>query len=107
MGKISRLKKKAVSENESYTGDIGYVSGIVFPEGYDEVENNPSIREFVSSFQIMQRQNLPIYLIMTGLYDNRFWKGKRRFRSALLHKAGLFWTYKHIVNRYRQKSLYA
>lgn len=36
----------------------------------DEVENNPSIREFVSSFQIMQRQNLPIYLIMTGLYDN-------------------------------------
>lgn len=36
----------------------------------DEVENNPSIREFVSSFQIMQRQNLPLYLIMTGLYDN-------------------------------------
>lgn len=36
----------------------------------DEVENNASIREFVSSFQIMQRQNLPIYLIMTGLYDN-------------------------------------
>ena len=41
MGKISRLKKKAVSENKSYTGDVGYVSGIVFPEGYDEVENNP------------------------------------------------------------------
>lgn len=41
MGKISRLKKKAISENESYTGDVGYVSGIVFPEGYDKVENNP------------------------------------------------------------------
>ena len=40
MKKISRLKKKAVSENESYTGDAGYVSGIVFPEGYDEVEND-------------------------------------------------------------------
>lgn len=41
MRKISRLKKKAVSENESYTGDVEYVSGIVFPEGYDEVENDP------------------------------------------------------------------
>ena len=40
MKKISRLKKKAVSENESYTGDVGYVSGIVLPEGYDEVEND-------------------------------------------------------------------
>lgn len=41
MKKISRLRRKAVSENESYTGDVEYVSGIVFPEGYDEVENNP------------------------------------------------------------------
>lgn len=36
----------------------------------DEVENNAQVREFVSAFQIFIRQDLPLYLIMTGLYDN-------------------------------------
>lgn len=49
MKKISRLKKKAVSENESYTGDVEYISGIVFPEGYDEVENDPITDEYYFS----------------------------------------------------------
>lgn len=36
----------------------------------DEVVNNKSVREFSSMFQIYMRQDYPIYLLMTGLYEN-------------------------------------
>lgn len=36
----------------------------------DEVENSQSVREFVSSFQIFMREEYPVYLLMTGLYEN-------------------------------------
>lgn len=36
----------------------------------DEVSNTAYMREFASSFQIMIREELPIYLIMAGLYEN-------------------------------------
>lgn len=36
----------------------------------DEVTNNENIRAFASAFQIMVRQNLPVFLLMTGLYEN-------------------------------------
>lgn len=36
----------------------------------DEVSNTKQIREFSSAFQILVRQDLPIYLLMTGLYEN-------------------------------------
>ncbi|MBO4266415.1 MAG: ATP-binding protein [Lachnospiraceae bacterium] len=36
----------------------------------DEVVNNKDVRVFAASFQIMLRDNLPIYLLMTGLYEN-------------------------------------
>ncbi len=36
----------------------------------DEVSNTEHMREFASSFQIMIREELPIYLIMAGLYEN-------------------------------------
>jgi hypothetical protein len=36
----------------------------------DEVSNNKEVRTFVQSFQILSRQKLPIYLLMTGLYKN-------------------------------------
>lgn len=36
----------------------------------DEVTNTPQMRSFAAAFQIFLRQNLPIYLLMTGLYDN-------------------------------------
>ena len=36
----------------------------------DEVVSNKDIRIFAASFQIMLRDNLPIYLLMTGLYEN-------------------------------------
>lgn len=36
----------------------------------DEAVCNRFMREFVSMFQIYMRQNLPVFLIMTGLYGN-------------------------------------
>ncbi len=36
----------------------------------DEVVNNEHVREFASSYQLLIRQKLPIYLLMTGLYEN-------------------------------------
>ena len=36
----------------------------------DEVTNCDSVRVFTSSFQIFLRQEYPIFLLMTGLYDN-------------------------------------
>ena len=36
----------------------------------DEVVNSKTMREFAHAFQILLRQDLPVYLIMTGLYDN-------------------------------------
>lgn len=36
----------------------------------DEVSNNKEVRTFIHSFQILNRQQLPIFLLMTGLYEN-------------------------------------
>ena len=36
----------------------------------DEVTNSPEMRAFASAFQIFLRQDLPVYLLMTGLYSN-------------------------------------
>ena len=36
----------------------------------DEVTNTASIREFTGAFQIWIREYLPVYLLMTGLYEN-------------------------------------
>lgn len=36
----------------------------------DEVINNAYMRSFVSTFQILVRKDLPVFLIMTGLYEN-------------------------------------
>ena len=36
----------------------------------DEVSNTPSMRVFASAFQIFLRQDLPLFLLMTGLYEN-------------------------------------
>lgn len=36
----------------------------------DEAVNSDNIKIFASSFQIFVRDNLPIYLLMTGLYEN-------------------------------------
>lgn len=36
----------------------------------DEITNNSYVREFSAAYQILIRQNLPVYLLMTGLYEN-------------------------------------
>lgn len=36
----------------------------------DEVTNTRQMREFAAAFQIFLRQDLPVYLLMTGLYKN-------------------------------------
>ena len=36
----------------------------------DEVKNSPEMRSFVQEFQLLIRQDLPIYLIVAGLYDD-------------------------------------
>ena len=36
----------------------------------DEVDNSHELIVFIHSFQIFLRENLPIYLLMAGLYDN-------------------------------------
>ena len=36
----------------------------------DEVSNTPEMRTFTSAFQIFIRQDFPVFLLMTGLYEN-------------------------------------
>jgi AAA+ ATPase superfamily predicted ATPase len=36
----------------------------------DEAANNPNVRVFASTFQIFMRQDYPVFLLMTGIYDN-------------------------------------
>lgn len=36
----------------------------------DEVTNTQTVRELVSAFQIFIRKDLPVFLLMTGLYEN-------------------------------------
>ena len=36
----------------------------------DEVTNTPQMRAFAAAFQIFLRQGLPVYLLMTGLFEN-------------------------------------
>lgn len=36
----------------------------------DEIVNNKYVQEFCSSFQIMIREGMPVFLVMAGLYEN-------------------------------------
>ena len=38
--------------------------------GIDEVTNKEYMKNFISTFQLLSREQLPVYLLMTGLYDN-------------------------------------
>ena len=67
-------------ENEAPVTDIENVLEIMLREikkmgkklliTIDEVTNSEHIRIFASSFQIFMRLEAPIYLLMTGLYEN-------------------------------------
>lgn len=36
----------------------------------DEVTNTQTVREFAAAYQLLLREDLPVFLLMTGLYDN-------------------------------------
>ena len=36
----------------------------------DEVTNTTYVKQFTSSFQTLMRENYPVFLLMTGLYEN-------------------------------------
>lgn len=55
---ISRLLKEIKEKNKKLLITI------------DEVTNNHHLKEFVSQYQIFLREEYPVYLIMTGLYEN-------------------------------------
>ncbi len=38
----------------------------------DEATNSPNMRRFASEFQILLRNDYPVYLLMTGLYENLY-----------------------------------
>lgn len=38
----------------------------------DEAANSPEMRRFASEFQILLRNDCPVYLLMTGLYENLY-----------------------------------
>ena len=57
---------------------ISLMLGVLKEEGkrllitIDEATNSDNIRVFASSFQIFLRQDYPVFLLMTGLYDNLY-----------------------------------
>lgn len=52
----------------------------------DEINNNKNVREFASQFQIFLRKNYPVFLIMTGLYEN-ISKVQNEKTLTFLHRA--------------------
>lgn len=68
------LEKKRVASSAEY--EVQKLLEIAKKLGYkvlisiDEVTNTSAIREFSGAFQIWIRDKLPVYLLMTGLYEN-------------------------------------
>ena len=36
----------------------------------DDVSNNQNVKIFIQQFQILHRKEIPIFLLITGLYEN-------------------------------------
>lgn len=71
----------------------------------DEVINNQYVREFSSLFQIYLRQEYPIFLIMTGLYENIYNLQNEKtltflYRAPKIHLMPL--NSGAIINRYQK-----
>ncbi|MBQ0052497.1 MAG: AAA family ATPase [Treponema sp.] len=67
----SRVEKDSVSKIESLL-EFAKKKNKKVVVTIDEVTANSSMRIFASQFQIFIRKELPVYLIMTGLYENIF-----------------------------------
>ena len=52
----------------------------------DEAVCNDTMKEFVSLFQIYMRQDLPVFLLMTGLYEN-IYELQNEKRLTFLYRA--------------------
>ncbi len=71
----------------------------------DEVENNDNMRRFASQFQIFIRRDDPVYLIMTGLYENIFNIQNDSALTFLLRSPKILLgplSYTRIAGRYRE-----
>ena len=74
----------------------------------DEVANTESIQEFISQFQILYRNENPIFLLMTGLYENinkiqdseslTFLYRAPKEELTPLNFTGMTSSYKHVLN---------
>ena len=54
----------------------------------DEAVCNDTMKEFVSLFQIYMRQDLPVFLLMTGLYENIYeLQNEKRSHFSILFSA--------------------
>lgn len=71
----------------------------------DEVVNTHNVRLFVSAFQIMIRNQLPVFLLMTGLYDNIYNLQNEKsitflYRAPKLYLEGL--SISSIIDNYKK-----
>ncbi len=74
----------------------------------DEVANTESIQEFISQFQILYRNENPIFLLMTGLYENinkiqdgeslTFLYRAPKEELTPLNFTGMASSYEHVLN---------
>ena len=74
----------------------------------DEVANTESIQEFISQFQILYRNENPIFLLMTGLYENinkiqdseslTFLYRAPKEELTPLNFTGMTSSYQHVLN---------
>lgn len=81
----------------------------------DEVSNTKYMREFASSFQIMLREDLPVFLIMAGLYENirsledeknlTFLYRTPKYDMEPLNTTLIADNYMHILNTTREKAM--
>lgn len=81
----------------------------------DEVSNTESIQEFVSQFQILYRNENPIFLLMTGLYENinkiqdseslTFLYRAPKEELTPLNLTGMTSSYQHVLNIPEDKAM--
>ncbi len=81
----------------------------------DEVANTESIQEFISQFQILYRNENPIFLLMTGLYENinkiqdseslTFLYRAPKEELTPLNFTGMTSSYQHVLNIPEDKAL--
>ena len=80
----------------------------------DEVYNTPYLREFAGTFQILIRQDMPVFMIMAGLYENihnledeknlTFLYRAPKYYMEPLHLKSIELVYKRLLNISNEKA---